>query len=144
MGHLKVVADSSQIWWILVATGLAVGGIAAGIDVVSDWLGDLKTGFCSNVDDGGKFYLNRAFCCWETETYAECHDWRAWAQALGIGNEFGSYVVEYMLFVCYSVSVLLHLLPNFPLTTEGPLRHLRQLTRHQIFPLRQTKRHTRD
>src|SRR5699024_9553717 len=30
----------------------------------SDWLADLKTGFCKNGEGGGKFYLNRSFCCW--------------------------------------------------------------------------------
>lgn len=105
LGHLKVVADSSQIWWILVATGLAVGGIAAGIDVASDWLGDLKQGVCTNVEHGGKFYLNRAFCCWTTNTYAECQDWRSWAGMMGVGNKAGSYIIEYIFFVCFSVSL---------------------------------------
>ena len=102
-GHLRLIADASQIWWILVATGIAVGGIAAGIDVASDWLGDLKQGICSNVEDGGKFYLNRAFCCWETNTYAECADWRPWSTALGVNNKGGSYIIEYIFFVCFSV-----------------------------------------
>lgn len=104
LGQVKIFADGSQIWWILVATGLAVGGIAAGIDVASDWLGDVKTGICSNIQDGGKFYLNRAFCCWETSTFAECHDWRTWAGAMGVTNRMGSYIIEYMLFICFSVS----------------------------------------
>lgn len=106
LGQLKILGDSSQIWWVLVATGVAVGSIAAGIDVASDWLGDLKTGLCSNVQDGGRFYLNRAFCCWQTNTYAECRDWRTWATAMGISNKGGSYVVEYVLFVLFSVSAL--------------------------------------
>jgi len=64
LGSARQLADASQIWLILIATGIAVGAIAAGIDVVSDWLGDLKTGYCSNVSAGGKFYLNKYFCCW--------------------------------------------------------------------------------
>lgn len=104
LGHAKLVADSSQMWWILVATGVAVGTIAAGIDIVSDWLGDVKQGFCSNVSDGGTFYLNRAFCCWETDTYAACPDWRTWAIAMGVGNKGGSYIIEYLIFVMFSVS----------------------------------------
>ena len=64
LGYLRQFADNGQIWVILVATGIAVGAIAAGIDVVSDWLGDFKTGYCSNVGAGGKFYLNKYFCCW--------------------------------------------------------------------------------
>ena len=104
IGQVKLAADASQIWWILVATGLAVGGIAAGIDVASDWLGDVKTGICSNVQDGGTFYLNRAFCCWETNSYAECADWRTWATAMDVGNKVGSYVIEYVFFIVFSVS----------------------------------------
>lgn len=64
LGYFQLLADSSQAWIILVATGVAVGTIAAAIDIASGWLGDLKAGYCSNVKDGGKFYLNKGFCCW--------------------------------------------------------------------------------
>jgi len=59
IGYLRQLADASQIWWVLIATGIAAGVLAAGIDVVSDWLADLRTGFCGNV-----FYLDKGFCCW--------------------------------------------------------------------------------
>lgn len=103
LGQLKLVADASQIWWILVATGIAVGGIAAGIDVAGDWMGDLKQGMCSNVENGGKFYLSRPFCCWGTNSYAECHDWRPWSTIFGVANNGGSYIIEYIFFVLLSV-----------------------------------------
>ncbi|KAI7596137.1 chloride channel protein 3 [Hortaea werneckii] len=51
LGQVKSILDASQIWLVLVATGIAVGSIAAGIDVASDWMGDLKQGVCSNVQD---------------------------------------------------------------------------------------------
>lgn len=103
LGQIRLLADASQIWIILVLTGIAVGGIAAGIDVAGDWLGDLKQGVCSNVQDGGTFYLNRAFCCWETTTYAQCPDWRSWGGVMGIHSKGGGYVVEYIFFVVCSV-----------------------------------------
>lgn len=103
LGHLRLVADASQIWWILVATGVAVGSIAAGIDVASDWLGDLKTGLCSNVENGGRFYLNKVFCCWGIDSYAECPDWRPWSTVIGVANKGGSYIIEYITFVVFSV-----------------------------------------
>lgn len=103
LGQVRLLADASQIWIILVLTGIAVGGIAAGIDVAGDWLGDLKQGVCSNVRDGGAFYLNRAFCCWGTTTYAECPDWRSWGGVMGIESQGGGYVVEYIFFVVFSV-----------------------------------------
>lgn len=103
LGHLKLIADASQVWWILVATGIAVGGIAAAIDVVSEWMGDLKQGMCTDVAQGGRFYLSRPFCCWGTNSYAECADWRAWSTTLGVRNQAGSYIIEYISFVLLSV-----------------------------------------
>jgi chloride channel 3/4/5 len=103
-GQLRVLADSSQIWLILIATGIAVGGIAAGIDVSSDWMGDLKTGICSNVTHGGKFYLNKTFCCRGEDSMAECKDWRSWSALMGIGNKAVGYIIEYIVFIMFSVS----------------------------------------
>lgn len=67
LGHLRQLLDASQVWAVLIATGVAAGIIAACIDVTSDWLGDLKTGFCKHGPGGGKFYLNKGFCCWGLE-----------------------------------------------------------------------------
>ena len=67
VGYLRQLLDSSQIWAVLIATGVAAGIITACIDIASDWLGDLKTGYCSNGPGGGRFYLNKGFCCWGLE-----------------------------------------------------------------------------
>jgi len=64
VGQLKRLMDASQIWVILVLTGIMTGAIAACIDVISDWLGDVKQGVCKAGVGGGKFYLNKTFCCW--------------------------------------------------------------------------------
>lgn len=74
LGHLLRLLDESHIWLVLVATGIAVGIIAAAIDIVSDWLGDLKTGYCKAGSGGGKFYLNKSFCCWGHEGRRSTHD----------------------------------------------------------------------
>ena len=105
VGNLRQLADASQIWVVLIATGLASGAIAACIDIVSDWLGDLKTGFCSDVENGGKFYLSQGFCCWGHEELAKCHDWRTWSSAMGVHSRGGSYIIEYFIFVVFSVSM---------------------------------------
>ena len=63
-GYAQQLLDASQVWVILISTGLASGLLAAGIDVVSDWLGDFKSGYCRNGPEGGRFYLNKGFCCW--------------------------------------------------------------------------------
>ncbi|KAF2187313.1 hypothetical protein K469DRAFT_705006 [Zopfia rhizophila CBS 207.26] len=114
LGYIKQLADASQIWLILIAAGLASGGIAAFIDIASDWLGDLKTGYCSNVDGDGRFYLNRGFCCWGYSEYSHCHDWHPWSSALGVKSVGGGWIVEYIFFISFSIlfaacaSVLVH------------------------------------
>lgn len=63
-GYARQLFDASHVWLILIGVGLASGVLAASIDVASDWLGDLKTGYCRNGAGGGRFYLNKGFCCW--------------------------------------------------------------------------------
>lgn len=64
LGHARRLLEASNVWFVLVSTGIAVGIIAAVIDIATNWLGDLKTGYCKSGSGGGKFYLNRSFCCW--------------------------------------------------------------------------------
>lgn len=105
-GYARQILDSSQIWVLLILTGLAVGLVAAGIDVASDWLGDLKTGYCSAGDDGGRFYLNKYFCCWGYDEYVQCQDWVSWSNALHVTSAGGTWFIEYIFFVVYSVSLV--------------------------------------
>ena len=63
LGQAHQLFDASQVWLVLITTGIAAGALAAAIDVASDWLGDLKSGYCKAGEGGGRFYLNRGFCC---------------------------------------------------------------------------------
>jgi chloride channel 3/4/5 len=67
LGHVRQVLDGSHVWVVLITAGVAVGIIAACINIASNWLGDLKTGYCRSDRGGGHFYLNRNFCCWGHE-----------------------------------------------------------------------------
>lgn len=108
LGTIKQLADASQVWIILVAAGILSGGIAAFIDVASDWLADLKTGYCSSVEGDGRFYLNKGFCCWGIDTGDQCADWQEWGSAMGIGSVGGKWIVEYIFFILFSVSLTNH------------------------------------
>ncbi|KAI9826388.1 MAG: hypothetical protein M1832_000305 [Thelocarpon impressellum] len=103
LGQLQQLLDASQVWWVLIGTGLAVGVLAASIDVASDWLGDLKMGYCRSGQGGGKFYLNKAFCCWGLEEWSQCQDWTPWSAALHVGSKSGAFLVQYIFFVLYSI-----------------------------------------
>ncbi|TDZ23978.1 H(+)/Cl(-) exchange transporter 3 [Colletotrichum orbiculare MAFF 240422] len=103
MGYLQQLLDASQVWIILILTGLAVGAVAAGIDVTTDWLGDLKTGYCSSGPEGGAFYLNKNFCCWGYDEFSKCAGWTPWAKALGVSSAAGKWFIEYFFFLLFSV-----------------------------------------
>ena len=64
LGHIRQLLDASHVWIVLIFTGISVGIIAAAIDIATNWLGDFRNGYCENHGGGGKFYLNRNFCCW--------------------------------------------------------------------------------
>jgi chloride channel 3/4/5 len=104
IGYAQQILDVSQIWIVLILTGLAAGLIAASIDIASDWLGDIKTGYCSAGADGGRFYLNKYFCCWGYEEWSKCQDWIPWSTALHVTSTGGKWVVQYIFFILYSVS----------------------------------------
>ncbi len=104
LGYIAEMTDASQVWIVLVVSGIAVGLIAAGIDIASDWLGDIKTGYCSAGKDGGRFYLNKGFCCMGYEEWSQCQDWVPWSKALHVTSTAGKWVVEYIFFIVFSVS----------------------------------------
>jgi len=63
LGYARQLLDASHVWFILVFTGISIGLVAAGISIASDWLGDIKTGYCRSGEGGGQFYLNKQLCC---------------------------------------------------------------------------------
>lgn len=103
VGNLRQLFDASHIWLVLVATGISVGCLAAAINIASDWLGDIKTGYCKKGVDGGQFYLNKQFCCWGHDEYAQCQDWTPWPVAMGVGRTGGQYVISYIFYILFSV-----------------------------------------
>lgn len=105
LGPIQRLLDASQVWIVLLLTGMAVGAIAAGIDVTTDWLGDLKLGFCSGGPEGGHFYLNKGFCCYGYDQGSKCNGWKSWGEAVGVTSAGGKWFVEYFFFIIFSVFV---------------------------------------
>ncbi|KAJ2898606.1 hypothetical protein MKZ38_003803 [Zalerion maritima] len=104
LGYVTQLIDASQVWFILILTGVAVGTIAAAIDVASDFLGDSKTGYCSSGADGGAFYLNKIFCCYGYDEWSKCVGWKSWGAALGVTSKGGVWFIEYFFFLLFSVT----------------------------------------
>lgn len=59
---MAVMYDWVQGWVVVLAVGIAAGIVAGGSDIASQWLGDIKEGYCDTA-----FYLNKNFCCWGLE-----------------------------------------------------------------------------
>jgi chloride channel 3/4/5 len=108
LGYAVQFWDASQVWILLILTGLAAGVFAAAIDVASDWLGDVKTGYCSAGEGGGHFYLNKYFCCYGYDELAQCGDWVPWSLALRITSTGGKWFIEYFFFIMFSVCNAFH------------------------------------
>lgn len=101
-GTARQLLHASHVWIVLVVTGLMVGIIAAFINIASDWLADIKTGYCKDTKVGTQFYLSKQFCCWGHDEFSHCQDWTPWRKALHIDNLGGAYVVEFIFFVIYA------------------------------------------
>ncbi|KAJ5091951.1 hypothetical protein NUU61_006821 [Penicillium alfredii] len=63
--------DAGQAWLVVTLVGMAIGLNSAVLNIVTEWLADIKLGHCSTA-----FYLNQQFCCWGAE--GSCSDWKQW------------------------------------------------------------------
>ena len=51
--------------------GAAIGLNAAFLNIITEWLSDVKLGYCKTA-----FYLNESFCCWGEENGRCCEERR--------------------------------------------------------------------
>ncbi|KAJ8124732.1 hypothetical protein O1611_g8908 [Lasiodiplodia mahajangana] len=77
--------DAAQGWIVVTLIGAAIGLNAAFLNIITEWLGDVKTGYCTTA-----FYLNEKFCCWGEDN--GCPAWHNWT---GFGP--ANYII-YILF----------------------------------------------
>ncbi|KAL2256963.1 hypothetical protein VTK26DRAFT_837 [Humicola hyalothermophila] len=109
LSYLARLLDASQVWVVLILSGLAVGALAAAIDVATDWLGDIKYGYCSSAVDGGRFYLSKTACCYGYDESSLCAGWRTWGDvflgepAKGGGRGAGRWVAEGAVYLVLAV-----------------------------------------
>jgi chloride channel 3/4/5 len=54
--------DAAQGWIVVTLIGAAIGLNAAFLNIVTEWLSDIKLGHCKTA-----FYLNEKFCCWQED-----------------------------------------------------------------------------
>ena len=64
--------DAAQGWIVVTIIGAAIGLNAALLNIITEWLSDIKMGHCKTA-----FYLNKNFCCWGEDN--GCDAWHSWA-----------------------------------------------------------------
>ncbi|KAG1861551.1 chloride channel [Suillus subalutaceus] len=68
---------AGEPWLVISLVGILIGVNAALISIITEWLSDIKMGYCT---DG--WWLNSQFCCWEVESDEEfCPSWHLWSTA---------------------------------------------------------------
>jgi len=82
----------SQLYLPFASQGVCIGLNAAIVSIVSEWLSDIKMGYCS---DG--WWLNQQFCCWEIEgeEVDGCDSWHTWSHIT---------LARWLIFVIFAVS----------------------------------------
>ncbi|RDH38024.1 chloride channel [Aspergillus welwitschiae] len=79
--------DAGQAWLVITIVGAAIGLISAILNIITEWLSDVKLGHCTTA-----FYLNEQFCCWGAE--GGCPEWRPWTSY---------WIVNYFIYIFYAV-----------------------------------------
>ncbi|GAB7361615.1 hypothetical protein MBLNU230_g1667t1 [Neophaeotheca triangularis] len=80
--------DAAQGWIVVSLIGVAIGANAAFLNIVTEWLSDIKLGYCTTA-----FYLNESFCCWGAEE--GCAEWHRWS---------GFWPINYVLYIVFSTA----------------------------------------
>lgn len=79
--------DAGQAWIVVTLIGAAIGLNAAFLNIVTEWLSDMKLGYCTTA-----FYLNENFCCWGAES--GCAEWHRWSSF---------WPINYLFYIVFSV-----------------------------------------
>ncbi|KZV93417.1 putative voltage-gated chloride channel (clc-a) [Exidia glandulosa HHB12029] len=106
---LKKFLIGTQSWLVVVIVGLCIGVNAALISILTEWLADLKTGFCSEG-----WWLNLESCCTQVvDANGTCQAWKPWS------NLYGLRWIIYVLFSITFAYVAAHLVKVFAKYAAG-------------------------
>ncbi|KAJ1524714.1 hypothetical protein HK096_000689, partial [Nowakowskiella sp. JEL0078] len=107
-GLLLRIYDASQAWILVFIVGAVTGWLASYVAVGTEWLGDIREGYCS-----AGFYLNQKFCCWQYPGKETCDEWISWG-----GNNPGPWLWGYIVYVSLALmfsaassAIVLHYAP---------------------------------
>ncbi|KAI7862038.1 chloride channel [Spinellus fusiger] len=97
-GRWEKALDASQAWILVIIIGVTVAEFAWCIDVVQEWLSDIKKGYCTM-----HWQYNEQFCCWGKEEHEACPEWREWSDVFGVENEVHSYYTAMAVYTAFGL-----------------------------------------
>ncbi|CAG8449251.1 8998_t:CDS:10 [Scutellospora calospora] len=99
-GRLKLIFDAMEGWIVVLIVGVISGILAAVIDITSEWLSDIKEGYCKPA-----FYLNRKNCCWGYDDDRDsCVEWVRWNTALQAKSAAAEFWTNYLFYIIFSTT----------------------------------------
>ncbi|KAL2133317.1 hypothetical protein VTI74DRAFT_2547 [Chaetomium olivicolor] len=85
--RIREAYDAAQGWIVVTIIGAAIGLNAAFLNIITEWLADIKLGYCTT-----HFYLNEDFCCWGEDN--GCADWHRWT---------GLEPINYFIYIIFAI-----------------------------------------
>lgn len=102
-GRGAKVAYFLKIHLVLVALGVGAGAIAASLDLIVDWLNDVKFGSCRRA-----WYISRAICCHSVADLDDCDDFVNWStraqEAIRFLRHIPTPFLSFLVFISMAVS----------------------------------------
>ncbi|KAG2180237.1 hypothetical protein INT43_004026 [Umbelopsis isabellina] len=91
-----ITFESAQTWIVISLVGATIGLNSALIAIVTDWLSDIKMGYCSTG-----WWLNQKFCCWGIEEHdGTCEFWTNWSEPLSLSRD--AFTVKWIFYVAWA------------------------------------------
>lgn len=114
-GRYSRYAYTAKVYFVLVTMGIGAGIIAAGLDMIVEWLSDLKFGVCTRG-----WFLTHEMCCRLGEVGADC-PYRTWDHLIpqipflhvsDVFRAFVSYMLVSLLFAVISAYLVKRFAPH--------------------------------
>ncbi|KAL1917300.1 uncharacterized protein VTP21DRAFT_4956 [Calcarisporiella thermophila] len=95
--YIRKSYEAGQAWIVVSIVGTLIGINSAIIAIITEWLSDIKLGYCSTG-----WWLNQKFCCWGVEEEdGSCLDWTDWSSAFNMPR--GVTIVNWLFYVIFSI-----------------------------------------
>ncbi|KAN0129315.1 chloride channel [Lactarius tabidus] len=98
-GLVSPLIDVTQLWFVMIFTGICVGLAGGWLDILVMWLSGLREGRCTRG-----FLWNQVECCVGVEAGDVCYDWRPWGEYLGISSIFGQSLLHSFAYIFLSTA----------------------------------------